>query len=69
MLTLQLPPWLIPYIRGLMARVVAAVAYAWARGIVFEGGTEVLDRALAFAREWAVRCVVISFYFTVTDVY
>jgi hypothetical protein len=66
---LQLPPWIVPYVRGLMARVVATVAFAWARGIFIEGGTDVLDRALAFAREWASRCVLIFSQFAIADVY
>jgi hypothetical protein len=48
---------IISYGRGLMARVITTCAYAWARSIVVEAGIEVLDHALAFAVEWAARCV------------
>jgi len=57
----QPPSWIVLFGKDLMARVVATDAYAWARYIVIEGGTELLDRGLVFAKEWSARCVLIPF--------
>ena len=51
----QGPPPFIHYIQECMACVVTTRAYALACPIAVEAGTELLDRALGFAHEWAAQ--------------
>lgn len=59
---------IIPYGRGVMARINAMPIYAWARLVIIVAGTEMLERARGFAVNWAARYVSFSTRFDVTDV-
>ena len=59
---------IIPYGRGVMARINAMPIYAWARLVVVVAGTEMLERARGFVVNWAARYVSFSTRFDVTDV-
>jgi hypothetical protein len=45
-------PLILQHFRVRVARVVMTCAYAFARRIAVDAGTELLDQALTFAAEW-----------------
>lgn len=54
---------IIGYGQGIVARIMATRAYAWARPIVVESAVVVVEQARAMAVEHAARCVSISSHF------
>jgi hypothetical protein len=50
-------------IRPIIHRIIATPLFTWLRLILANARSEVLDRALQFAVNWAARCVLISFIY------